>query len=197
VSSITAARTVDPSVEPASIEVSGEERQVSESPSVPEAPEVPEVTVWRAAPPARLAAYAGMVVIGLLVYLVWTRYGLTATIAIVFGVAIIFFLWWGVIRPKLIAGPDGVEAVLGRTPVTVAWRDIRRAVAGPTGLKITVVGGTEVLSRWPQRDRGAKLTDVTEADRVAAFLVQRAEWARRPKGPEPQFVPAPPPARKP
>jgi len=136
-----------------------------------------------------------MAVIAVLVYIVATRYGVTAAIAILFGLGIIFFLWWGVLRPRLTAGPYGAEAALGRTPVTVAWKDIRRAEAGPTGLKITAVGGTEILSSWPQRDRGAKLTDLTEADRVAAYLVQRAEWARRPKGPRPQFVPAPPPAR--
>ena len=57
---------------------------------------------------------------------------------------------------------------------------------------IRVSGGTEVLSRWPQRDRGAKLGEITEADRVAAYLVSRAEWARKPDGPVPTYAPLPP-----
>jgi hypothetical protein len=148
--------------------------------------------VWRAGPQYRIAAIGGMVVLAILVWRVATAYGFTATIAIIFALGIGFFLWWGVLRPKLAAGPTGVEVVLGRTPTTIAWKDIRRCEAAATGVTITAAGGTRVLSRWPQRDRGAKLTDVTEADRVAAYIIQRAEWARRPKGPQPVFVPAPP-----
>jgi hypothetical protein len=155
----------------------------------------PEVLVWRAGTQLRAAAFAGMALVAIAIWLIWSKYALTATIAVVFGVGIIVFLWWGVVRPRLTAGPDGIEVVLGRTPTMVAWTDLRRAEAGPTGLTITVSGGTTVQSRWPQRDRGAKPTDVTEADRVAAYLVQRGEWTRRPKGPMPEFVPGPPPSK--
>jgi hypothetical protein len=164
---------------------------------VSEQPERDEraVTVWRAAPALRLAAYAGAVVLAILVWRLVAAYGFTATIAVLFAVGIWFFLYWGVLRPKLVAGPDGVLVVLGRNPVSVAWRDIRRCEAGPTGLTIRVTGGTDVVSRWPQRDRGARPGDTTEADLAAAYLVRRAEWARRPTGPMPVWEPPPGPGR--
>jgi hypothetical protein len=147
------------------------------------------VTVWRAAPRLQLAAYAGAVVLAVLAWRLVATFGFAATIAVLFAVGVCFFLYWGVLRPKLVAGPDGIVVVLSRTPVTIAWRDVRRCEAGPTGLTIRVTGGTEVQSRWPQRDRGAAAEDVTEADRVAAYLVRRADWARKPSGPRPTWEP--------
>src|SRR5690242_7878696 len=145
------------------------------------------VTVWRAAPRLRVAAYAGAVVLAILAWRLAAAFGFAATIAVLFAAGVCFFLYWGVLRPKLTAGPEGIVVVLNRAPVTIAWRDVRRCDAGPTGLVIRVTGGTEVQSRWPQRDRGAKAGEVTEADRVAAYLVRRADWARKPTGPRPEW----------
>jgi hypothetical protein len=147
------------------------------------------VTVWRAAPRLRLAAYAGAVVLAILAWRLVAAFGFAATIAVLFAVGVCFFLYWGVLRPKLVAGPEGIVVVLKRAPVTIAWRDIRRCEAGSTGLTIRITGGTEVQSRWPQRDRGAKPGDPTEADRVATYLLRRADWARRPTGTRPAWEP--------
>jgi hypothetical protein len=149
------------------------------------------VTVWRAGARLRVAAYAGAVVLAILAWRLVAAFGFAATIAVLFAVGVCFFLYWGVVRPKLVAGPDGIVVVLNRAPVSIAWRDVRRVEAGPTGLTIRVTGGTEVHSRWPQRDRGAGPGDATEADRVAAYLVRRADWARKPTGPAPVWDPQP------
>jgi hypothetical protein len=150
------------------------------------------VIVWQAGLALRLAAYGGMIVLAVLAWRLVAIFGFTATIAVLFAVGVCVSVYWGVLRPKLVAGSDGVRVVLGRRPVTVAWRDIRRCDAGPTGLTIRVTGGNEVSSRWPQRDRGAKPGDTTEADLAAAYLVRRAEWARKPTGPVPAWAPPPP-----
>jgi hypothetical protein len=149
------------------------------------------VTVWRAAPRLRLAAYAGMVVLAILAWRLVAAFAFTATIAVLFAAGVCFYVYWGVLRPKLVAGADGILVVLSRQPVSVAWRDIRRCDAGPNGLTIRITGGTEVQSRWPQRDRGAKPGETTEADLAAAYLVRRAEWARKPSGPAPVWQPPP------
>jgi hypothetical protein len=159
---------------------------------VTEEPPGEQVTVWRAATPMRVAVYVGAVVLAVLAWRLVSTFGFTATIAVLFAVGVVVSLYWGVLRPKLVAGPDGVLVVSGRQPVTVAWRDIRRCEAGPTGLTIRMTGGTEVTSRWPQRDRGAKPGETTAADVAAAYLVRRAEWARKPKGPIPVWEPPPP-----
>jgi hypothetical protein len=153
------------------------------------------VTVWRATLPLRAAVYVGTVVLAVLAWRLVATFGFTATIAVLFAVGVVASLYWGVVRPKLVAGPDGVRVVLGRQPVTVAWRDIRRCEAGPNGLTIGLSGGKEVTSRWPQRDRGARPGEKTAADLAAAYLVRRAEWARRPKGPAPVWEPPPPRSR--
>jgi hypothetical protein len=153
------------------------------------------VTVWRAGLPLRAAAFGGMVVLAILAWRLVATFGFTATIAVLFAIGVCASVYWGVLRPKLVAGPDGVRVVLARQPVTVAWRDIRRCDAGPNGLTIRVTGGNEVTSRWPQRDRGAKPGETTAADLAAAYLVRRAEWARKPNGPVPAWVPPPPRAK--
>jgi hypothetical protein len=162
---------------------------------VTEEPPGEQVTVWRAAPPIRIAVYVGTAVLAVLAWRLFSIFGFAATIAVLFAVGVVASLYWSVLRPKLVAGPDGVLVVLGRQPVTVAWRDIRRCEAGPTGLTIGVTGGSEVTSRWPQRDRGAKPGEKTAADLAAAYLVRRAEWARKPKGPVPVWEPPPPRSR--
>ena len=154
------------------------------------------VTVWQAALPLRLAVYVGSAVLAVLAWRLFATFGFTATIAVLFAVGVVFSLYWGVLRPKLVAGPDGVLVVLGRQSVKVAWRDIRRCDAGATGLTIRVSGGTEVASRWPQRDRGAGPDETTAADLAAAYLVRRAEWARRPTGPVPVWQAPPPRPRR-
>jgi hypothetical protein len=161
---------------------------------VPDEPTTPARTVvWQAPVRLRATAYAGMVVIAVLAWRLVAAFGFTATISALFAVAILGWVYWGVLRPRLTAGPDGVTVVLGRTPTRIAWRDLRRCEAGPSGLTIRVTGGTEVVYRWPQRDRGAAPDTTTEADRFATFLVRRADWARKPSGPEPVWEPAPRP----
>jgi len=159
---------------------------------VTEEPPAEQVTVWRAAPPIRITVYVGTVVLAVLAWRLVSIFGFTATIAVLFAIGVVASLYWSVLRPKLVAGPDGVLVVLGRQPVNVAWRDIRRCEAGPTGLIIRTTGGTEVTSRWPQRERKARPGETTAADLAAAYLVRRAEWARKPKGPVPVWEPPPP-----
>lgn len=157
-----------------------------------EEPPTEQVTVFQAAPAMRIAVYVGSVVLAVLAWRLVSIFGFTATISVLFAVGVVASLYWSVLRPKLVAGPDGVLVVSGRQPVTVAWRDIRRCEAGSTGLTIGLTGGSEVTSRWPQRDRGAKPGEKTAADLAAAYLVRRAEWARKPKGPVPVWEPPPP-----
>jgi len=108
--------------------------------------------------------------------------------------AVVARTWWVLLRPKLTAGPDGVQVVHGRIPVHLPWPEIRRCEPTPEGLKIIAKGGREVLARYPQQ-RVPAATEPTEADAAAAYLAQRAAWARRPTGPMPVYVAPPRPAK--
>ena len=88
-----------------------------------------QVTVFQAAPAMRIAVYVGSVVLAVLAWRLVSIFGFTATISVLFAVGVVVSLYWSVLRPKLVAGPDGVRVVSGRQPVTVAWRDIRRCEA--------------------------------------------------------------------
>ena len=70
------------------------------------------------------------------------------------------------------------------------WKEIRRVEPGPDGLTIICAGGREVLSRVPQQRKTAA-AEPTEADLTAAYLAQRAAWARKPSGPAPTYTPPP------
>ena len=156
--------------------------------------EVETVTVWRADRKYRLAAAAVIVVLFLLSVRVLMVYGYLALLGVGLVLAVIFQTWWMLLRPKLSAGPDGVEVVSGRGVVRLPWKEIRRCEPGPDGLKIVCAGGREVVSRVPQQ-RKAGAQEPTEADLTAAYLAQRAAWARKPSGPAPTYSPPPNPAK--
>ena len=156
--------------------------------------ELEAVTVWRAERRYRLAAMVVIVVLLVLSVRVVLAYGYLAFLGVGLVLAVIFQTWWMLLRPRLSAGPDGVEVVSGRTPVRLPWKEIRRCEPGPDGLKIVCAGGREVLSRVPQQRKTAA-AEPTEADLTAAYLAQRAAWARKPSGPAPTYTP--PPQHKP
>jgi len=158
--------------------------------------EVETVTVWRADRRHRLAAGAVIVVLLLLSVRVLVAYGYLALLGVGLVLAVIVQTWWMLLRPKLSAGPDGVEVVSGRGVVRLPWQEIRRCEPGPDGLKIVCAGGREVLSRVPQQRRAAA-DEPTEADQTAAYLAQRAAWARKPSGPVPAYIPPPKPQTTP
>ncbi len=152
--------------------------------------EVETVTVWRADRRYRLAAAAVIVVLLLFSARVLVVYGYLALIGVGLVLAVIFQTWWMLLRPRLSAGPDGVEVVSGRSVVRLPWKEIRRCEPGSEGLTIVCAGGREVLSRVPQQRKSAA-AEPTEADLTAAYLAQRAAWARKPSGPAPTYIPPP------
>ncbi len=152
--------------------------------------EVEAVTVWRADRRYRLAAIVVIVVLLVLSVRVVLAYGYLAFLGVGLVLAGIFQTWWMLLRPRLSAGPDGVEVVSGRGLVRLPWKEIRRCEPGPDGVKIVCAGGREVLSRVPQQRKTAA-AEPTEADLTAAYLAQRAAWARKPSGPAPTYTPPP------
>jgi hypothetical protein len=148
-----------------------------------------DITTWRAPRQTQAFAMAAIVALGVVVALVMTRYGITASLlGGLLVLAAIGQVWWMILRPRLTAGPDGVVIVAARTPVRLAWKEIRGVQASTDGLKITVANGREESATYPRLGRGeAKGTG--EAERVAAFLMQRAAYARRPTpGPPPTYT---------
>jgi len=161
-----------------------------------QAQQVTEQTyVWQAPRPMRLAVGGVCVALLLMSAYVLTVYGYLAIIGVGLVAALVGYTWWVVLRPRLTAGPDGVRIVSARTPVEVAWKDIRSCDATPQGLKIMLSGGREVLARYPQQP-ARPVKGTTEAEATAVYLAQRAAWARKPSGPPPQYV-APPPLPRP
>lgn len=150
--------------------------------------------VWRARSGHRIAGGTVMVLLLLLSGQVLVSYGYLAILGVTLIVALVARTWWVLLRPKLTAGPDGVQVIHGRTPAHLAWTEIRRCEPTPNGLKITVKDGHEVVARYPQRPAEAA-AEATEADAAATYLAQRAAWARRPTGPLPVYVAPPRPAR--
>jgi hypothetical protein len=148
-----------------------------------------ETIVWRAEARSRLIATVVIVVLLLLSARVLYAWGYLAAIGVLLVLGVIAQTYWVLLRPRLTAGPDGVDVVAGRTPEHLDWTDIRRAQPGRTGFTIVTVDGREVVSRFP-----IKKTDTdTEADAAAAYLAQRAAWARKPSGPAPSYSYEPPP----
>jgi hypothetical protein len=149
-----------------------------------------QVMVWQAARSLRLFSYGAIVVVLALAVRVVISFGYLATIGVVLVLAAISQVWWMILRPRMVAGPGGVDIVLHREPVHVDWRDIRGAEAGPEGIKIYCSNGREVTSRFPSKSKSAVAGQETEADRVASYLGQRAAWERRPSGDRPpHYVP--------
>jgi hypothetical protein len=150
-----------------------------------------QVYVWQAPRPLRRFSYIALAVVLLLALRVVVAFGYLATIGVVLVLAAASQVWWMILRPRLQAGPEGVDVVVRREPDHLDWADIRRVEPGPDGLKIICTGGREVVSRFPQQTKpkpGAPAQE-SEADRVAAFLAQRAAWARRPGGtPPPRYL---------
>src|SRR5258705_3455548 len=89
--------------------------------------ETDEVLVWQAARPLRLFSYAAIVVVLLLAIRVVISFGYLATIGVVLVLAATSQVWWMILRPRMVAGPSGVDIVLHREPVHVDWRGIPRA----------------------------------------------------------------------
>jgi hypothetical protein len=153
-----------------------------------------ETIVWRADPRYRFAATAVIVVLLLLSVRVLVSWGYLALIGVLLVLGVCVQTYWVLLRPRLTAGPDGVVVVAGRTPEQLAWKDIRRAQPGRTGFTIATTDGREVVSRFPVKH--APSDKDTEADAVAAYLVARAAWERKPTGDAPTYH-YEPPAKKP
>jgi hypothetical protein len=154
-----------------------------------------QVYVWRATRNYRLIAAGGSTLLALLSILVLLRYHWFAVLGVALVMAAIVRTYWLVVRPSLTAGPGGLDIVWERTPVHLDWTDVRRVDPTIEGLKITLSGGREVTARYPQKPPVAT-KELTEADLAAAYLAQRAAWARKPTGPEPTYTPPAAPAKK-
>jgi hypothetical protein len=149
--------------------------------------------VWRAPRTYRVVGgvvCAALVGLSLVVLLAYRWYALLGVILVLAAVA---RTYWVLLRPSLTAGPDGVRIVWGRAPIHLSWTEIRRVEPTIEGLKITCSGGREAYTRYPQKP--ARATGPTEADLTAAYLAQRAAWARKPAGLEPTYTPPPAPVR--
>src|SRR5262245_8170726 len=147
--------------------------------------------VWRAPRGTRLGVTAVCAVLVLMSALVLVRYGYLALIGVGLVLALVVRTWFLVLRPQLTAAPDGVRIIADRTPVELAWSEIRRVEATGSGLTIVCSGGREVRARYPQQP-ARPLGVTSEAEATAAYLAQRAAWERKPTGPVPVYV-APPP----
>lgn len=150
-------------------------------------PEPEDVTVWRAGNTLRVVSYAGIALLLLLALKVGLTYGPLATLGILLILAAAFQVWWTTLRPRLIAGPDGVAMVAGREPVQLAWRDIHRCEAHGRGVRILCADGREFSPRFPALPRGAEPTPDSEVVRAAAFLTARAAWSRKSTGARPAY----------
>ncbi|GEM_PF-7095292 len=147
-------------------------------------------TVWRASRLQRAFSYTALVLLSLMAIKVALSYGYLATIGILLILAAAGQVYWAVLRPRLTAGPDGVDVLLGRQPVHLNWGEIRGCEVGPRGLRILCVDGREVVSRFPRPGTAAAGGEPTEADRAVAFLTQRAAWAKKTGGkPPPRYQP--------
>jgi hypothetical protein len=166
-----------------------------------------ETFTWRAPRGLRIFAVGVLVVFAVLVTQVAAIWGYLATIGIILVLGVMFQVYWQLLRPKLTAGPDGVYVVSERTPVRLAWTDIRRVEAGTKGLTIICADGRAIVSRVPHAERPSKAAQPskaaepgkaaqpdtgkavpTEQERTADYLTRRAAWARKSTGPKPQYA---------
>jgi hypothetical protein len=153
------------------------------------------VTVWRAEARYRYGGWAAVSALVLLSALVLSRFGLLAVIGVALVLAACARTWWVLLRPRMTAGPSGVEIISGWAPVHLKWQEIRGVEPVREGLKITYGKNREVMARYPQQPVLAPGSRVqpTEADVTAAYLTERAAWARKPKGAAPTYSYAAPP----
>lgn len=151
------------------------------------------ITVWRASTPVRIFCYVAIALLVLFSARILIQFGSVALIGVALVLGACVAAWWQVLRPRMTAGPDGIEVVHGRQVVRLPWRDVRRCEPRIDGLHIVGPDGLEVTSRYPAQ-RKAAADEPTEADLTAAYLAQRAAWARKPTGDPPRYVP--PPARR-
>ena len=100
--------------------------------------------------------------------------------------------YWVVLRPRMTAGPDGLEIVNGRDTTRLPWKEIRSAEPGITGFTVVATDGRRIVSRHPLQTQPAA-KEPTEADTAAAYIAQRAAWERKRSGDRPEYVY--PPAR--
>ena len=150
---------------------------------------VGDTVTWRVNNRLRYFTYVALTLLTVLTVRIVISYGVLAVIAVLLVVGAASQVWWMVLRPRMTAGPDGVHIVLKRDPVHLPWKEIRGAEAIRDGIKIVASHGREVLSRYPQPERGAA-KGTRGADRVASFIAQRAAWERRPTGgPAPRYEP--------
>jgi hypothetical protein len=152
------------------------------------ASEAGDTVTWRVSSRLRYLTYVALTLLTVLTVRIVISYGLIALIAVLLVLGAAGQVWWMVLRPRMTAAPDGVHIVLTREPVHLAWREIRSAEVVRDGVKITASNGREILSRYPQPERGSA-KGASEADRVASFIAQRAAWERRPtRTPAPRYT---------
>jgi hypothetical protein len=154
---------------------------------------VEDTTTWRAPRGLRIFAVVILIVFALLVTQVAAIWGYLATIGIILVLGVMFQVYWQLLRPKLTAGPDGVYVVSERTPVRLAWTDIRRVEAGAKGLTIICADGSAITSRVPHAEKPSVDKETgkavrTEQERTADYLTRRATWARKSTGPKPEYA---------
>jgi hypothetical protein len=175
--------------------------------------EVEETTVWRAPRGLRIFATVVLVVFALLTVRVAIAWGFLATIGIILVVGVMAQVWWQLLRPKLTAGPDGVDVVSDRHPVHLDWSQVRRAEPGPKGLTIICADGRAIQSRVPHAAKPASAKPASakpasakpasakptatksgagepargELELAADYLTRRAAWARKSAGPRPRY----------
>ena len=141
------------------------------------------VQVWRA--PTSLWIAAVVTIAGQAVLCVWIdlQFGhgdlLVAFIAPTAYLLLDTKLWFQIIVPRTVAGPDGVTIRSGRGTTHLAWTEIGRCEAGYWGIAITCLNGRTALARMPQKSNIAGWAGrSTEADKVAAYLELRAKYYR-------------------
>jgi hypothetical protein len=155
--------------------------------------EVEETTVWRAPRGLRIFAAVVLVVFALLTVRVAIAWGFLATVGIILVVGVMAQVWWQLLRPKLTAGPDGVDVVSDRHPVHLDWSQVLRAEPGPKGLTIICADGRAIQSRVPHATKPtatkptAAETARGELESAADYLTRRAAWARKSAGPRPRY----------
>src|SRR5687768_10923615 len=122
-----------------------------------------DTVTWRVTNRLRFFTYVALTLLTVLTARIVVSYGVLALISVLLVIGAASQVWWMVLRPRMTAGPDGI--------------------------KIVASNGREVLSRYPQPERGAA-KGASEADKVASFIAQRAAWERRPTGgPAPRYTP--------
>lgn len=142
-----------------------------------------QVRTWRTHVSTR--SLAALIMAGLAVATVWGFVDLAgagelplafvAPLAFVVpGCAVWFWMW----RPRLRAGPDGVDLRAAWRTRHLSWSEIGRCTADSRGLVITCLDGTEIRPPVPERAKFAVGRGRHTVDRAAAYLDLRARYHR-------------------